>query len=394
MNAERARGSRRAARSLFRSFWLAGFDASDHLPGIRSAADAFDVAEYTSRIDADYAVVAEAGIACVRESIGWRRVARGRDFDFATVLLRAERAHRAGLQVVWTLCHDGWPDDVDICSDEFVARFRALATASARVLAPYAGQHAPVYTPINEISFLSWALAETGLVARQRSELRHRGYELKQQLVRAALAACDAIRRVDARARFLHTEPATSAMAGDEGNAQREVLFRAFDMLTGRLDPDLGGDPRYVDAVGIHCHHHAHPWRGTREAATGRTRAGGPIALSRLLEDVYARYRCPVVVAESYPSPTGRAAWLRDLGEEIGKALEHGVPVAAACISRVVERPAWEDPRFWRGRRLWDVLLHASHHAPRVRDSAYEQALRDVRSRIDPLVDHPSGYPS
>jgi hypothetical protein len=158
-------------------------------------------------------------------------------------------------------------------------------------------------------------------------------------------------------------------------------------MLTGKLEPALGGDPSYVDVIGIHCHHHAHPWRGTREAATGHMRGAPPMALSRLLEDVYARYASPIVVGETNPSAALRATWLRDLGDEVGKALERGVSIIGTCISRVVERPAWEDPRYWRGRRLWDVLLHASHHAPRVRDSAYEQALRDVRARIDPLVD-------
>jgi hypothetical protein len=67
-------------------------------------------------------------------------------------------------------------------------------------------------------------------------------------------------------------------------------------------------------------------------------------------------------------------------------ALEHGVPVLGACLCRAVERPAWEDPRYWRGRRLWDVLLHPGDDAPRVPDSAYEQALRDLRARIDPLL--------
>jgi hypothetical protein len=383
---ERAQAAgRRHAPPLFRSFWLAGFDAADHLPGMRSAADGFAIDYYRARVGADYDMAAEAGIRCVRESIGWRRIARRGGFDFETVVLRAESARRAGLQVVWTLCHDGWPDDVDVCSDEFVDRFRELASAAARVLAPSAGPEPPIYTPINEISFLAWALTETGLVAPPRSELRHGSYALKRKLACAAFAACDAIRAIDPRARFLHVEPETSVAAGD-ARARRALLFRALDMLTGRLEPEHGGNAGYVDVVGIHCHRGAHPWRGTPDAASRGIRETPPIAVHRLLADVHARYGCPIVVAESSPGPAGRVGWLREIGEEIGKALERGVPIVATCLSRVVERPAWEDPRAWRGRRLWDVLLHASHHAPRVRDSAYEQALRDVRSRIDPLV--------
>jgi hypothetical protein len=232
-------------------------------------------------------------------------------------------------------------------------------------------------------------------VCAPRPELRNRRYELKRQLVRAALAACDAILEVDPNARFLHTEPATSVIATAPGETRHAAEFRAFDMLCGRLEPQLGGHPRYVDAIGIHCHRGAHSWRGTQEAATGRAPAPAPLALSRLLEDAYARYATPIVVDESNPSPAGRPAWLSDIGDEVRAALERGVPIVALCLSRVVERPGWEDPRYWRGRRLWDVLLHASHHAPRVRDSAYDQALRDLRSRIDPLLASSSSrYPS
>ena len=393
MSAGRARAAKTSAQPLFRSFWLAGYDVADHRPGIRAAADAFDVADYCARVDADYEAASTAGIACVREAIGWRRVTRGRGFDFETVVLRAERARRCGLQVVWTLCHDGWPGDVDVCGADFSERFRAFATAAARVLAPYAGPEPAIYTPINEISFLAWAAAETALVGPLRSELRNRSYEVKQTLVRAALGACDAIRAIDPDARFLHVESETSAVA--DVHARRAVLFRAFDMLTGRLEPQLGGDPSYVDAVGIHCHRGMQPWRGTHDAAAERTREAPPLAVHRLLQEVHARYGRPLVVAETAPSPARRTAWLREIGEEIGKAMELRVPIVAASVSRIVERPAWEDPRDWRGRRLWDVLLHGRDAVPRVPDSAYEQALRDVRSRIDPLVQSsPSRYSS
>ncbi len=388
---------KRERHALFRSFWLASFAAADHLPGIRQlgTGDGIDLAEYRARVDHDYAVVRDAGIECVRESVGWRRIGTGDAPDFSTVVAREECAKRHGLQIVWTLCRDGIPEGIDVCRETFVDALRALARSTAHVLASYAGPEGRVYTPVNEISFLAWALAETGLVCAPRAELRNRSYELKQQLVRGALAACDAILEMDPNARFLHSEPATSVIAIGQGETQHAAQFRAFDMLCGRLEPQLGGHPRYLDAIAIHCHRGAHAWRGTPEAATGRTRPSSPTALCRLLEDVYARYGTPIVVDENSPSPAGRAAWLRDIGDEVGTSLEHGVEVVALCLSRVVERPAWEDPRYWRGRRLWDVLLHADHHAPRVHDSAYEQALRDLRSRIDPLVaSNPSRYTS
>src|SRR5690606_19725128 len=57
------------------------------------------------------------------------------------------------------------------------------------------------------ISFLSFAIAETGLIYPHTGELRESGYAVKQQLVRAALRGCDEIWKIDPGARVLHTDP-------------------------------------------------------------------------------------------------------------------------------------------------------------------------------------------
>ena len=35
-------------------------------------------------------------------------------------------ARDTGVQVIWDLCHYGWPDDLDIFRPEFVRRFSAF----------------------------------------------------------------------------------------------------------------------------------------------------------------------------------------------------------------------------------------------------------------------------
>jgi beta-glucosidase/6-phospho-beta-glucosidase/beta-galactosidase len=112
---------------LFRSFWMTGFDGADHMEKV----DATDGSQYWWRVEADYRAVRDAGIACVRESIDWRRASRGDGFDFSTVALRANCARRAGLQIVWTLCHAGGPGDLDVRSSAFVDRFVAFAYGRA-----------------------------------------------------------------------------------------------------------------------------------------------------------------------------------------------------------------------------------------------------------------------
>jgi len=80
--------------------------------------------------------------------------------------------------------------------------------------------------------------------------------------------------------------------------------------------------------------------------------------------------------------------WLHAFGEAIGDAIERGAPVIGGSLCRIVERPAWEDPRHWRARRVWDALL-AQDEEPRAANSAYGQARRDLRARIDPLLTDP-----
>lgn len=67
---------------------------------------------------------------------------------------------------------------------------------------------------------------------------------------------------------------------------------------------------------------------------------------------------------------------------------EQGDPVIGASLCRIVERSAWEDSCDWRARRLRDALL-AQDQEPRAANSAYEQALRDLRARIDQVLTDP-----
>src|SRR5205085_11730531 len=107
------------------------------------------------------------------------------------------------IQVIWDLLHYGWPDGLDIYAPEFVERFAAFSAASAR----YIREQIPgqsFYTPVNELSFFAWAAGEVGWFYPYG---KHRGGELKRQLVRAWVAAVVAIGSVDPTAGFVSVEP-------------------------------------------------------------------------------------------------------------------------------------------------------------------------------------------
>ena len=99
------------------------------------------------------------------------------------------------IQVIWDLLHYGWPDHIEPWRREFIDRFAAFAAASARLIRSETDA-VPWFCPINEISFLSWAGGDKGYI---NPFGKGRGAEFKNQLVRASLAAIDAIRHVESK---------------------------------------------------------------------------------------------------------------------------------------------------------------------------------------------------
>ena len=92
------------------------------------------------------------------------------------------------------------------------------------------------------------------------------GHEIKQQLVRAAIAGMEAIWEVDPRARMIQVDPLIHVIPPKDhpelaraAADQRTRQFEAWDMLAGGLDPSLGGHPRYLDVIGVNFYH-ANQW--------------------------------------------------------------------------------------------------------------------------------------
>jgi hypothetical protein len=314
---------------LFRSFWLAGFESACHINRHGTRLDLVCATGHDREAEADYARVRELGFATVRESVRWPLVDRGGRLDFATVRPMLEAARRQRVQIVWTLCHYGWPDDVDLFAPAFVDRFARFSAAMARLVADH-DEAVPFYSPVNEISFFAWAAAEVGHI---HPFARGRGMELKRQLVRAAIAGTEAIREVDPRARFIHMDPLIHVVPPrgrpDLARAaadQRASQFDAWDMLAGGIHPDLGGHPRYLDIVGANFYH-ANQWeypdRRLRWEDTPRDRRWVP--LRALLEEVHIRYDRPMLISETSHFGAGRGRWLREAVEEVVAARAVGV---------------------------------------------------------------------
>src|SRR5512132_1133205 len=184
--------------SLFRSFWMAGFESACHVNEAGTRLDMIHGTQHDRCVDEDYARLLEFGIRVVRDTVRWHLVERSAGtYDFSSLQPQIDAARRLGIQVVWDLCHYGWPDDVDLFSPGFVDRFARFSGAVARHLREQSDE-VPSFTPINEISFLAWAAGEVGWFLPYA---QGRGAEVKRQLIRATIAGIEALWAVDRRAR-------------------------------------------------------------------------------------------------------------------------------------------------------------------------------------------------
>ena len=223
---------------LFSSFVMAGYECSSQRRGDGRRLDLQASSGHAKWVSQDYARLAELGIRCARDGLRWHLIETRPDhYDWRSFLPLLQAARDQGIQVVWDLCHYGYPDDLDIWRPAFVERFARFAGAAARLMVEE-GITAATYSPVNEISFWSWAGGEVGYF---NPGARGRGQELKHQLVRASIAAIDAIRAHMPDARFVQCEPlihviAGTQRAGDISRAEgyRLAQFEAWDLLAGR----------------------------------------------------------------------------------------------------------------------------------------------------------------
>ena len=346
--------------SLFRSFILGGFECSTHRRG--GDGKRLDLIEATRHdrfaLD-DYTRLADLGIRTARDGIRWHKieVAPGR-YDFSSVVLMLRAARRAGVQVIWDLFHYGWPDDLDIFAPEFVDRFARMARAFASVLADET-DGTPWITPVNEVSFLAWAGGDTGDIFPFQ---KGRGHELKAQLIRASIAAAEAVWAVVPGTRLAQVEPVFNVVAHLDrpeealiAESYRQAQFQAWDMLEGRLKPELGGHPRYLDAIGVNYY----PWNQwifegpVDPGATIEPDHPGYRPFRTMLAEVADRYGRPLFVAETGTEGDDRARWFAHVAEEVVTAIESGTPVEGVCLYPIVNFPGWTNDRHCRNG-LWD----------------------------------------
>ncbi|MEP7339879.1 MAG: beta-glucosidase [Acidobacteriota bacterium] len=370
---------RRSASSLFRSFFLGGFECSTHRNRAGRRLDLIAATRHDEFAQKDYERLRAEGIRAARDGVRWHLIERRPyEYDFSSLLPLIEAARSSGVQVIWDLFHYGWPDDLDIFAPEFVDRLAGLARALARLLREESDD-IPFIAPVNEISFFAWAAGDVGVFFPYANG---RSHELKRQLVRAAISAIEAIRDVTPQARIVHTDPLINVIARTENPHDTEEAaaycrsqHEALDMISGRLEPQLGGHAKYLDIIGVNYYLHNQWFYPDREMIP----FGSPLyrPLRELLREVYERYRRPIFIAETGVEDDLRSSWFRYVSDESKAVLQSGVPLEGVCLYPILNHPGWEDERHcYNG--LWDYADETGQRntcEPLLEELRHQQAI-------------------
>ncbi len=334
-------------KPLFSSFIQAGFECSTHKNGNGKRLDLIASTYHDAHLRSDFKAVQELGIRTVREGARWHLIERfpGR-YDFSSLEPLLDAAAQTSTEILLDLFHFGWPDHLDIFSSGFAPAFVEF-TEQVILFLKRRGISHPFLVPVNEISFLTWGAADEGFLFPY---VKNRGPELKRILVQAAIGAAELIRNELPGARLLWPEPVIHIIGESaversvqEAEKYRLAQYEAWDMISGRLAPELGGCPEYLDIIGVNFYnrnqwvHNVPGWLSRSHPQYRHFRF--------MLEEVWNRYRRPIFVSETGTEDDERADWFNYISHEVVAARESGIPVHGICWYPILNHPGWEDDR-------------------------------------------------
>lgn len=365
---------------------LGGFECADMINNRGHRTDLLATTFHDQRAEEDYRLLAAAGITAVREGIRWSAVEKvPYQYDFTEVVRRMKAARACGVQVVWDICHFGYPDGLMPSHPQFEPRFTALCKAFVHLYHQQQNPHPLIVTPVNEISFISWLGGDArGTVPFAINS----GFDVKYFLCRAAIRGIQAIKALDPSAQVLMVEPLVRVhpKPGEEPcnqiTAFNENQFQAMDIVTGRLCPELGGTPECMDLAGFN-YYYDNQWEHCGPTI-GWCKTHRRTCFSELLKDAYLRYGKPVVVSETGHFKEDRSKWMRQITDDCITAMQKGVDLRGVCIYPVIDRPDWDE-----GHNIeCGIWAYNPLTGQRTADEDYLQTVRDCGQTLERYLAH------
>ena len=342
---EGSQGTRERMNGSFDSFFQAGFECSSHrrTDGVRL--DLIGATSHDRHALGDYRQCSELGFRTLRDGLRWHLIEkRPGQYDWSSWLPMLEAAEQTGMQVIWDLFHYGSPDHVDQASPDFPKKFTDLAVAALEFRESVTSRP-PCICPINEISFICWAVEVGYFLPAGPKEV---GW-LKRHLVRTAAAACAAIRERWPESIFVWADPLIHIAPKDRSRKEikaadraRQGQFQAYDWLTGRDEPELGGNPKFVDVLGVNYYPHNQWYLDGPTIPMGHHEYR---PLGDMLVEVSERFGKPVFLSETGAEGSGRPAWLHYVCDEVRSAQQRGATVEGICLYPITAYPGWDNSR-------------------------------------------------
>lgn len=385
---------------LFPTFFISGFECSTFIWKQKGRRNLIEETQHDRYADHDYQLLNSLGIGVSREGALWPIVDGGWNYDFSSLDPAIDALKKYKIKPIWDLCHYGYPDDLDPFSERFCQRFAGYCRAVAEYVAekldgPY------YFTPINEITFFSFAGGEWGWVAPHRNTRDDR-FALRKNLCKAAIAGVKAIREVIPDARMIHIDPLVQVVAPVDRPDQEQAAwnetyvdtFVAWDIISGKLFPELGGSPEILDIVGANNYSFGqmeYREHGPHEALSPSDKRIKP--LCELMRFVWERYHRPMIIGETSGMNEGRAAWLNDVMQESLAAVESGIDLHGICLFPAVDMPDWHTGE-WLHNGIFDLEPNGENlrrvpHKPYIDElRRWQKELNRVtRLDTDPLSD-------
>jgi hypothetical protein len=148
---------------------------------------------------------------------------------------------------------------------------------------------------------------------------------------------------------MVHADPAIHISADPRrpeeapvAEAHRLAQFQAWELLRGSLWPQLGGDDRSLDVLGINYYPH-NQW--LLDGPTVRREEPLYRPFRDILGEIWERFGRPMLITETGAQGEARAPWLRYVCEEVRAARQAGLPIYGICLYPIVDYPGWDDDR-------------------------------------------------
>lgn len=346
----------------FASFFQAGFECSSHrrCDGVRL--DLIRATGHDKHVLGDYQLCEQLGLDTVRDGVRWHLIEKspGR-YDWSSWLPALEAAEQTGTQVIWDLFHYGSPDHVDQAAGDFAQRFTDFALAAVEVQQSVSSR-VPILCPMNEISFMSWAV-EVGYFPRVGPD--EAGW-FKRQLIRTAIGAAKAIREAWPAASLVWAEPLIHIASHSRrrpdlraAEAAQQGQFEAYDWITGRAEPELGGDPSLADVIGLNFYPHNQWYRDGPTIPMGHHEYR---PLADMLVEVAERYGKPIFLSETGAEGSAKASWLHYVCSEVRDAMDRGVQLQGICWYPITAYPGWDNSRHAESGLLSTITSDGTRH--------------------------------